>query len=1216
VKQSIAVKPHTAVRETVEQLAEEFAARFRNGECPSITEYCERCPEHAELIRDIFPALVVLENVAQHSAVSEKEAFEAEGRRECPERFGDFRILREVGRGGMGVVYEAEQVSLGRHVAVKVLMAPQLADSQVKQRFEHEARAVARLHHTNIVPVFGVGDHEGLPYYVMQFIQGLGLDEVLDELRFLRSERGSVGKSPLSGELRVSPRRVLTQHVARSLEPGNCETKVEKRVGGDSTPKAAETAVWIHDRLAPVPSSADDGKTPGAASTGRLSDSFSLSSADDAGPTMSTSSGPLPASQRTYWHSVARVGVQVAGALAYAHEQGVLHRDIKPANLLLDLRGTVWVSDFGLARANDQPHLTRTDGILGTLRYMAPEAFEGKSDFRTDIFALGLTLYELLSLAPAFRGGDRAELMKQVSACDPVRLDRLDGAIPRDLVTIVHKAIDRDPGHRYQSAGELAADLQRFLDDLPILARRLSSLERLWRWSRRNRALAFLGAFSLTLMAAVAVVSTWSSIHLGAALQESESSRVAANARLWESLVAEARALRLSGQPGQYSGSMRAIREALKLPVPPNHSIDELRDQAIAAFCLPELEVDQEWDGWPVGSGFLAVNDAFTMYARGDDSGRISVRRIEGDVELAQLSITGRMPGYFGLQFSPDGRYLYARTHEELAGCCWDLSIEPPARVFVHDRYGFDFNPQGSLCAANFADGSIRIIELASGGEQRRFADLAQVSDLSLAWNPRFPRIALVTPSVLRVLDVNTGETLLSRPNVEGKSFNHPYWHPDGRLLAIPTSNTAEILLVDTESGAVVRNFIGHRNGGVVMRFNHRGDRLASNDWDFLLRFWDVESGRQLLAHPAMGSFIGFSADDQMVGVHTRSPSVRLFRCRSGREFRSFSRGQSVTDSQFLPRACISRNGRLLALGSQWDLILIDLDSGQHVARIPEPMYGFRFTAEDRELWTVGQGKMRRWPIETIAPGRMRIGPPELVTELAAYDVWGASADERVVAVPQYEAGARLLDRSTGTQIALAQRDVRFCAVSPDGSLVATGSHFGRSDTAAKVWDAHTGEPVTSLAVPESCSVSFSPDGHWLLTLGERPRLWRVGSWEEGPKLGSLVKAGSAFSNDGALLAISDAARGTIRLFDPNAGRDVARLASSVPSWLMPVCFSPDGSLLVAYANDTSTMHAFDLRLIREDLKQLDLDWDAPPLPPLRTVDPEPMHVEIDLGAR
>lgn len=1207
------MKPQTATRETVEQLAEEFAARFRRGERPAISEYCERNPEHAQEIRELFPALVVMEKVMQESAADPEAAPPAARCRPCPDQFGDFRILREIGRGGMGVVYEAEQISLGRHVAVKVLMAPHLADDGQKTRFEREARAAARLHHTNIVPVFGVGEHEGLPYYVMQFIQGLGLDEVLEELRRLRSERGSAGVLNSGGELRISARRALTQHVARTLRQGSCEITIEQfdecRAAGDAT----EPASQIPGLLDAAPEPAAGVSAPVSTQTGRLSDSFSLATAEDAGPARSACSQPLPANQRTYWHSVARMGVQVAGALAYAHEQGILHRDIKPANLLLDLRGTVWVSDFGLARANDQPHLTRTEGIVGTLRYMAPEAFEGKTDSRSDIFALGLTLYELLSLTPAFRSDDRAGLMKQVSASEIVPLDWLDIAIPRDLVTIVHKSLDREARRRYQNAGELAADLQRYLDDAPILARRTSGLERLWRWSRKNRSLAFLGALSLSLVVIVAVVSTWYSVHLGLALHESESARIAADTRLWESLAAEARALRMSDQPGQHSGSLRAIREALALPVPPGHSRDELRDQAIAAFCLPELEVDREWEGCPAGTEFLAMNNAFTIYARGDESGRISVRRIEGDVELSQFVAKRRVTGFDGLKFSPDGRYLRASL-EGRGGCCWDLEAQPPTLVLEHDRWGFDFDPRGGLCAATFADGSIRIFELPSGREQRRFPDLA-LSDLALAWNPRFPRIALGSHSVLRVIDVDTGEMLLSKPD-EGKNFQHCDWHPEGRLLAIPTNKTAEILLLDTESGAVVRKFEGHRNAGIALRFNHRGDRLATNNWEFLLRLWDVESGRQLLAHPAMGSFIAFSPDDRLLGAHIRSPNVKLFRYRAGREFRTFSRGQSSNDSRFDKRACISRSGRLLALGSDWDLILIDLASGQQVARIPEPMYGFRFTAEDRELWTVGRGRMRRWPIRTTSPGRMCIGPPEFVTELTAHDQWGASADERVVAVPQYDAGARLLDRSTGTELSLAQPDVRFCSVSPDGSLVATGSHMGHSDTGAKVWDTRTGVLVTELAVPEGCLVGFSPDGRRLLTVGDRPRLWRVGAWEKEADLGVISKTHFAFSDDGALLAISDEARGTIRLFDLNSGRDVARLAGPVASWLTPACFSPDGSLLVAYAFETSTMHLFDLRALREDLKQLDLDWDAPPLPPAPRVDAEPLHVEIDLGSR
>src|SRR5262249_17045536 len=156
------------------RLAEEFAARYRGGERPALQEYIDRHPELAADIRDFFPALVEMEQAKD----DRREPQEPPARGPLPplERLGDYRILREIGHGGMGVVYEAEQVSLGRHVALKVLPQQRLADARTRQRFEREAKAAARLHHTNIVPVFGVGEHEGLPYYVMQFIPGLGLD--------------------------------------------------------------------------------------------------------------------------------------------------------------------------------------------------------------------------------------------------------------------------------------------------------------------------------------------------------------------------------------------------------------------------------------------------------------------------------------------------------------------------------------------------------------------------------------------------------------------------------------------------------------------------------------------------------------------------------------------------------------------------------------------------------------------------------------------------------------------------------------------------------------------------------------------------------------------------------------------------------------------------------------------------------------------------------
>ncbi len=257
-----------------------------------------------------------------------------------------------------------------------------------------------------------------------------------------------------------------------------------------------------------------DHDTPGA-DPSSSSQSLKLSGSLSGSTLQLGKSGVHSANQKpaTYWQSVAHIGAQVADALQYAHEQAILHRDIKPANLLLDMRGTAWVTDFGLAKATDQQDLTHTGDILGTLRYMPPEAFEGIADARSDVYSLGLTLYELLAFQPAFGMKDRHQLIKQVTTETPPRLDKLNPEIPRDLVTIIHKAIDRDPDHRYQTAHELQADLERFFNDEPIQARRISIAERFVRWSRRNKALAASLTTVAILLTCVAIGSTLAAGH-------------------------------------------------------------------------------------------------------------------------------------------------------------------------------------------------------------------------------------------------------------------------------------------------------------------------------------------------------------------------------------------------------------------------------------------------------------------------------------------------------------------------------------------------------------------------------------------------------------------------------------------------------------------------------------------------------------------------------
>jgi tetratricopeptide (TPR) repeat protein len=466
----------------LDQLADAFLERLRRGERPELTEYTRQFPDLAERIRKLFPALMVLEEFGSvDGPPAGSEVARAALKGHIPARLGEYRILREVGRGGMGIVYEAVQESLGRHVALKVLPFHSLLGPDRVERFRREARAAARLHHTNIVPVFGVGEQDGIHYYAMQFISGQGLDDVLQEVRRLRrSERAnpsrlnylaaSVAEGLLSGQFPDSS----TSHESDGNKDG-CNKK-----GVESKKKESEPGTI---------SSTMDPKSPDPS----LFSYSSLSSQPEA----------------QYYRSVAEIGTQVADALAYAHREGVLHRDIKPSNLLLDTSGRVWVSDFGLAKAEDSDDLTQTGDMVGTLCYMAPERLQGQADPRSDVYGLGVTLYEMMTLQPAFTESNRGRLMERIAQQEPISPRKLDGRIPRDLETIVLKAMAKEAALRYSSAEALAQDLRRVLADRPIQARRASPVERTWRWCRRNPLVASLVGLVAVLVLAVAGSIGW-----------------------------------------------------------------------------------------------------------------------------------------------------------------------------------------------------------------------------------------------------------------------------------------------------------------------------------------------------------------------------------------------------------------------------------------------------------------------------------------------------------------------------------------------------------------------------------------------------------------------------------------------------------------------------------------------------------------------------------
>jgi outer membrane protein assembly factor BamB len=363
------------------QVLDEYFAALQNGTPPNKAALLAKYPELAGQLDSCIAALDFI-----HQAGTSRPAGET------PTQLGDFRIVREIGRGGMGVVYEAEQLSLHRPVALKVLRFG-AADPGAMDRFKREAETVAKLHHTNIVPVFAVGCEAGVHFYAMQLIDGVGLDKSFE------------------------------------MNPG--------------------------------------------------------------------------------FAAVARWGVQAAEALAHAHARGIIHRDIKPSNLLLDREGTVWLTDFGLARQSSEVTLTVTGMLLGTPRYMSPEqadATQHKVDARSDVYSLGATLYELATGKPVHDGETPQRVLAQILQEEPIPPRQYIPDMPRDFETVLLKCLAKEPNDRYGTAQELADDLRRFANGEPIKARRPSFRERAARWAKKHRKQVALLALTAIVSVGLAVV--------------------------------------------------------------------------------------------------------------------------------------------------------------------------------------------------------------------------------------------------------------------------------------------------------------------------------------------------------------------------------------------------------------------------------------------------------------------------------------------------------------------------------------------------------------------------------------------------------------------------------------------------------------------------------------------------------------------------------------
>ena len=658
----------------VGEAVELYMLSCEQGPPPDLDEFVSRFPGLEDDLRAAIDGLELVHGLLGLGSATGSGSGRRGGldhRIESGQRIAGYRVVRELGRGGMGTVYEAVHMGLDRPVALKVLGVHAAPDSSARRRFLNEARTAAGLHHTHIVPVFDVGQVGGLCYYAMQRIEGSGLDRVLKHLRrtrqvasgagealsssrlpnFLASEAGGAAQANASPRLgRFWARLPASLLRGRKRPDGLLEQAkppgIRSSFSGIQQVPARPNGIRPKSLIPP-----GDGST---ASWGTASRDGEHAAADSpagglqavAPASLPNLTSPEPDRLRrelepppfdpprgpAYFRWVAKVGLESADALAHAHEQGVIHRDVKPSNLLIDAKGSIWVTDFGLARRLADPGITHHDSLLGTPRYMSPEqARTGSIDGRTDVYSLGATLYELLTLRPPFDGQTAAELIDQIGQQDPLAPTKIDRRVPRDLETVVLKALAKRPVDRYATAAELFEDLERFLNREPVKARRIGPLGRAWRVARRHPGITAVSTAAAALVLAIATFAYMrivSERNLAVAAQRRSDDlfnrEKAANARRRaaekERLGSIIELTALGAAPTRRSLGLNFVKEAAELE-PDNDERTQLRDSAVKFLVLREIEPSNPAlaTGRARGLLFTPAGDQLAILSEEDD---------------------------------------------------------------------------------------------------------------------------------------------------------------------------------------------------------------------------------------------------------------------------------------------------------------------------------------------------------------------------------------------------------------------------------------------------------------------------------------------------------------------------------------------------------------------------------------------------------------------
>lgn len=916
--------------------------------------------------------------------------------------------------------------------------------------------------------------------------------------------------------------------------------------------------------------------------------------------------------------------IPVCRAIQHAHQKGIIHRDLKPSNILVTIEDGVAspkVIDFGIAKASSSPRgraaMTEQPQLIGTPQYMSPEQAGASQDIdtRSDIYSLGVLLYQLLTGVPPFdparfkpasydeirrlvrevepprpstRLATRDDAAQASAALQGIELSRLRRSLRGDLDWIVMKAIEKDPSRRYDTAGDLAADVQRFLKHEPVHAGPPGAGYRLRKLARRHRV-AFLAVASVMISLAVGLaIASFALVRARIAEHSKEIMREDAVERLWASYLAEARLSRFSGRPGQRFSGLAALQKAAQIR--PNLAV---RNEAIACMSVPDLQLVRSWEGQPEGYEQMAFSNKLDRYAKGDQVGTIHVYDTRSDAELFSLPGDGAPLDWF-LAFSPNDRYLAAARAKSFA--VWDLvsrqvifSTPSP----ITPLQAVDFSPDSKLIAISAAPDLLELYELSSGRKVHSIPLEARADRIRMDHQGKRIAVSLQRRKIVifsaddfsRLIDFRTAG------DIERLS-----WNSDGTLLSAACRDR-NLYVWDPQNGQLQSSIDGHLAAALRVEFLHSDRLLLSTGWDYTARLWDPLSGKQLLMTPAPGFAVQVSPDDQYIGLCTGSLS-QLWKLQQCRECRLFS-GPLADDRGW--SSAISPDGRLLASASRGGIRIWYLANDRQLAHLAidaDSYVSLFFSSDGRSLFAAGGGRLLQWAVPTcsLATKAADFGEPVDIAPAKGLAALGSDGHTMV-----YDAGdgkINLIDLRHPSQIIpLGEHlgNIRSIAVSPDGKWAATSA---RRTGSFRVWDLAKREKAAEFG-PSSFDVdmegvAFSPDGRWFVggDVGAY-RFWEVGTW----RLDHMIHrrrthhpALIAFTRDGKTMATIMGIEDAVQLVDPATGKELATLEDPQMHEVGSLTIAGYGTS-VAIGNLDHSTTVWDLQLICKRLTDMGLDW-------------------------